>query len=106
MSTGVTIHTFHPPSRNACRVPIGRFCRFNRCSLEMTNSDGILNRLIRIQDDMSRHQRDDTLRSRRPLAMTSSEAPISAAIAPHREATPQNVRPTNAALTANEKAMF
>ena len=40
------------------------------------------------------------------MAITTSEAPISAAMAAHSEAVPANVSTTNTALTINARAMF
>src|SRR6185436_16171170 len=43
---------------------------------------------------------------RKPLKTTSSEAPMSAAMAAQREAWPAKVRTTKTTLTAREKVMF
>lgn len=46
------------------------------------------------------------LSSRKPLKITSNEAPMSAAMAAQREAKPRKVAHTKKALTESEKAMF
>ena len=50
--------------------------------------------------------RDHAFNNLSPLAITSSDAPMSAAIAAQRLAYPANVRITNSALMASENPMF
>lgn len=49
---------------------------------------------------------NDAVSSLSPLAITSNDMPVSAAIAAHSDACPENVRSANAALMISEAKIF